>query len=392
MSQLPRISVLIPAYNARDCLGACLDSVLPQGGVELQIVAVDDASDDGTAELLDARAAADPRLTVVHRANNGGEGPARSSGLALCDGDWLLCVDADDELEPGSLARLMELARDSAADVLLFRHVEVDGEREWEPPSPLADDAPLYEEFDPTTRADALYTTWLSCVWNKCFRLSHIRACGLDFQPVRRIADTYFSLMALSCARRVGIANLLVYRYRIHVAGSLTSMGDRSPAVFCEVCERLYDGLHESGRWPAFEVAFYNWVAENLPYNLTTMKTAAGFSALVDAFRARGCEHIRFLEAPRDRLPNPWAYDHCCALMTQGPEPALFDFFLRQLRETREAVSARDAFEDERRAVATRMEHLDAELRVVRGSVSFRLGRLLTRLPRALRDRLERGR
>ena len=107
----PLISVVLPVGNVAEFLPACLDSVLgpdtpggPAGQAGLEVIAVDDASPDGCGRILDHRAGQDPRLRVVHLAENAGPGPARMRGLAEAAGTYVWFVDPDDLLADGALA------------------------------------------------------------------------------------------------------------------------------------------------------------------------------------------------------------------------------------------------------------------------------------------------
>jgi len=103
----PLISVVLPVGNVADYLPACLDSVLgpgPAAQADLEVIAVDDASGDGCGDILDRRASHDPRLRVVHLAENAGPGRARMRGLAEAAGTYVWFVDPDDLLADGALA------------------------------------------------------------------------------------------------------------------------------------------------------------------------------------------------------------------------------------------------------------------------------------------------
>jgi glycosyltransferase involved in cell wall biosynthesis len=83
----PLISIVLPVGNVAQFLPACLDSVLrPAGQAVLEVIAVNDASHDGSGAILDRRAGQDPRLRVIHLAGNAGPGPARTRGLAAAAG------------------------------------------------------------------------------------------------------------------------------------------------------------------------------------------------------------------------------------------------------------------------------------------------------------------
>ena len=79
------ISVIVPVYDVAEYLPGCLDSILT-ADAGLEVIAVDDASPDGSGAILDERAAADPRLRVVHLERNGGQGAARNLALGHGNG------------------------------------------------------------------------------------------------------------------------------------------------------------------------------------------------------------------------------------------------------------------------------------------------------------------
>ncbi len=97
------VSVIIPVHGVADYLPGCLDSVLTDADLDLEVIAVEDASPDGSGAILDARAAADPRLRVVHLDRNGGQGAARNLALGMAAGEYVWFVDGDDRVTEGAL-------------------------------------------------------------------------------------------------------------------------------------------------------------------------------------------------------------------------------------------------------------------------------------------------
>ena len=116
----PVISAVLPVYGVQQYLAECLDSVLAHPGADLEVIAVDDASPDGCGEILDARAALDPRLKVIHLERNGGPGNARNTGLDVAIGDYLWFIDSDDIVTPGAVAAIIERLGAELPDVLLI--------------------------------------------------------------------------------------------------------------------------------------------------------------------------------------------------------------------------------------------------------------------------------
>lgn len=110
------ISVIIPAYNVEDYLERCLRSILRQSYQELEIIVIDDGSEDGTLSVAEKMAALDARIQVVHQ-NNGGVTRARMRGVESASGEWVAFVDADDRIEPEMYEVLLRNAEVSGADI-----------------------------------------------------------------------------------------------------------------------------------------------------------------------------------------------------------------------------------------------------------------------------------
>lgn len=111
-----KISIIIPAYNIQNCLGAMLDSVLAQTHENLEIIVVNDGSTDRTAAVMDAYAAKDSRVRVIHK-ENGGVTSARLRGVAEATGTYIGFADGDDYIEPQMYERLLENLKQHDADI-----------------------------------------------------------------------------------------------------------------------------------------------------------------------------------------------------------------------------------------------------------------------------------
>ncbi|MCC6523764.1 MAG: glycosyltransferase [Polyangiaceae bacterium] len=120
--ELPPLSVLVPARNEEHNIEACLDSLAAQDYPDLEVLVVDDASTDRTAELVRARAAEDARIRLVPAPPlpEGWRGKcwALGTGAELARGRYLAMIDADVTLGPSALARAVSLARTRSLDLL----------------------------------------------------------------------------------------------------------------------------------------------------------------------------------------------------------------------------------------------------------------------------------
>lgn len=127
------ISVIVPAYNLAPWLGRCLDSILAQTHDNLEIIIVDDGSQDETLTVMRQYAEKDSRIKAIHK-ENGGVTSARLRGIAESTGAWIGFVDGDDMIEPGMYARLLENAGTYGADIshCSYRRDYADGRVEYQ--------------------------------------------------------------------------------------------------------------------------------------------------------------------------------------------------------------------------------------------------------------------
>lgn len=118
------ISVIVPVYNGSEHVGAAIGSALAQTPRPVDVVAVNDGSTDRTADVL---ASFGDRIRVETQAN-AGVSVARNNGARVARGEWLLFLDADDELLPGALAALARAAN-SEVGVIFGQVVEMHGDQ-----------------------------------------------------------------------------------------------------------------------------------------------------------------------------------------------------------------------------------------------------------------------
>ena len=111
------ISVIIPVYNAESYLGSCLDSILEQTFIDIEVILIDDGSVDSSGSICDEYAAKDNRIKVYHFENRGVT-CARLHGISVSKGDWITFVDADDTLPSNALQLLLTVAQNENVDVV----------------------------------------------------------------------------------------------------------------------------------------------------------------------------------------------------------------------------------------------------------------------------------
>lgn len=112
----PTISVIVPVYNGKAYLRACMDSILAQSYPYLEILAVNDGSADGSFEILQAYAQRDSRVIVIDRPHEGASA-ARNAALDQATGDYIGFIDSDDIASPELYRHLLNILQAHPADI-----------------------------------------------------------------------------------------------------------------------------------------------------------------------------------------------------------------------------------------------------------------------------------
>lgn len=210
---MPKVSVIIPVYNAESYLGECLDSVLGQTLKDIEAVCVDDGSTDGSAKILAGYAAKDSRVKVLTQRNSGA-GAARNAGIDAAGGMFLAFMDPDDFYPaPEALEKLFDAATGSGCKISGGRlrttsshpDVAMRIQRTWD----------LAGRFPPCgkVRYEAFQAPW----GFTCYLYDREMVCGnrIRFPEFRRFQDPPFFVQAMVAAKTFYAIPDCVYCYRV---------------------------------------------------------------------------------------------------------------------------------------------------------------------------------
>ncbi|HEY9852606.1 MAG TPA: glycosyltransferase family 2 protein [Leptolyngbyaceae cyanobacterium] len=113
---IPKISVIIPAYNAEKYIAKAIESVLEQTEKSIEAIVVDDGSTDSTVEIV--KSFSDPRLRLIINQDNRGVSYSRNRALTEARGEWVAILDADDWYAPERVEKLLQVASAENVDII----------------------------------------------------------------------------------------------------------------------------------------------------------------------------------------------------------------------------------------------------------------------------------
>ncbi len=215
----PKVSVIIPVYNAEEFLKECLDSVVNQTLRELEIICVDDASTDHSLEILKGYARENPRITIISNSENtGAPGAVKNLGLSCAKGSYIGFVDADDQIDTHFFEELFNLAVRHGADIAATRVVVRFSEnKESRTVIPCTSNVLVTMAQKKELMIES------GANWNKIYKKELLDTFHIRCYEKKNIAeDNYFSMIAMSVSKKIVLTDRVAYYYRRH-EGSVTA-------------------------------------------------------------------------------------------------------------------------------------------------------------------------
>lgn len=218
------VSVIMPVHNCQAYLADQLRALLAPTGLVLEILAVNDGSTDGSAEVLHQFRQEDPRLVVIEQ-NCQGPGAARNAGLREARGQYIAFADADDLMPIAALERWVNSARERDLDVLVGNAYRFRGDAEAAAKTPFFSRQPVDQVVtgQEWIRHCVASREWPHYVWLQLIRrdlvLQHRLAFHADILHEDVLWTTELALVAL----RMGFLQAPDYGYRRHDASVVFS-------------------------------------------------------------------------------------------------------------------------------------------------------------------------
>ena len=122
----PTVSVIVPVYNVEKFIHKCVNSILAQSFTDIELILVDDGSQDGSGPICDGYALKDTRVRVIHK-HNEGVSSARNTGINEAKGEWICFVDGDDWIDKDYLSAFFIGGEDSDLLVQGYKEFSLDG-------------------------------------------------------------------------------------------------------------------------------------------------------------------------------------------------------------------------------------------------------------------------
>lgn len=297
---MPYISVIVPVYNAEKSIEKCVSSIVKQRFTDMEILLIDDGSQDASGVLCDKLAEEDGRVRVVHK-KNGGVSAARNSGMDFATGKYILFVDSDDYLPEFYVEELVKAQEEFGEAVFCWTAPQIVSEN-----GSVKEERLSYsEEISAVAgRRDVLKFSakgLLNAPWNKLYHMDIIKKQHLRMREEISIAeDLLFNLQYLDAAGecQIVILNKVPYYYVRNGQASLDNSYKKNfYAVHKKVLRILWNDcekwqvpkedipLFYKRYWEYMQNAFANLEVRNCPLS--------GFARFAEKSRITADRHFQ---------------------------------------------------------------------------------------------------
>ncbi len=247
---MPRFSIVIPAYNNARLLERCLASVEQQSFPDWEAIVVNDCSPDDTGEIIRSAHERDSRIRAIDKPVNEGLHLARKTGTEQACGEYVLYLDADDELIPQALESIHAALAEHPTDLLRFgTHVEPAGaspqdcegyERRANQPFPtMSGQESIYLSYDPDGGFQQDWRAWANVL------ASDLAKRAFASMAARRLerAEDALEFLAFASLATEQVTRTDIIGYRYHFGSGITGPSALSAERFCDHARQFADCL-----------------------------------------------------------------------------------------------------------------------------------------------------
>ena len=373
------VSVIVTVYNMEDYLERCLDSIISQTLKNIEIICIDDSSDDASHEILKKYEKSDLRIKVVTQEHKGAAA-ARNRGMEIAKGDYLSILDADDFFEPDMLEMLYEKAVNTGADISICKVDEFDQRKNLfrnNDYSILTDRLPGLT-FRPADISDIIFNIGCGWAWDKLFKRSFVEEHGIRFQEIRTTNDMFFVYYLYTCAEKISVVDKVLAHHRVNMPVSLSVTREISWDNAYLALKKLKDELTEAGKFEVYHQSFVNWSINLLLWHLRTLKKKEA-DLLKCSCREEFFEELGLLGLPENYFYNDHEYRALSDILEGMPKVSVIvpvynassylrkclDSVCAQSLSNIEIICVDDGSEDDSLEILKEYEYRDYRLKVI---------------------------
>ena len=261
----PKVSIIVPVYNAGPYLRICLDSLICQTLSEIEIILILDVPTDGSDKIAEEYAANDTRIKLIYNKENLHTGFSRNEGIRNACGEYIGFADHDDYCEPEMFEQLYAKAKSEMADVVISNFFDENPVEKSYFAFPEGYSSTEFQKraFEALISADYSIRNSksfknMNVIWNQIYRRSFLLENNILF-PDNRIftmEDVFFSIKVYHFARKVYYLPETYYHHVNTSVNTYDNYGYRSISKIIPLLEEISKFLKENNIWHKYRDLF----------------------------------------------------------------------------------------------------------------------------------------
>ena len=236
----PKISVIVPVYNAEAWLQKAIDSCLKHTSANSELICVDDCSTDNSTNLIKNMQKKDQRIVLLENKNNVGPGSSRNAGIDAATGEYVAFIDNDDHYEPAAMQTLYDLiTKYQTPAVFANWFVDKDGKQ-----------SPRNWYVDKLYTVDKEACAFFISPWGKLIKTDFIRQNNIRFGEGFVAEDRIFQISLLSHADKIYLCSQNLYHWNRNNESSITktnfNKGEPRDFAYIKVAEKCINIIRQN--------------------------------------------------------------------------------------------------------------------------------------------------
>ena len=262
-----KISIIVPVYNTAKYLDKCIQTLIKQTLEDIEIIFIDDGSEDGSAEILKNYAKNDKRISILNQ-NHKRQGAARNYGLSIAQGEYIGFVDSDDWVELDMFEKLYYQAKETDSDIVMcsmntfedgtnkiivntYNTLDIFNQKFFE------------NSFTPQDTLNFIFNISVSPC-NKIYRKSLIVKNNIKFPENIYFEDNAFFFKSWLNAQKISLLNQKLYQYRKSTAS--TTKSDKNKLDIFKTLDLTKNILEENNYYNRLKTDYLRYKSASLQY------------------------------------------------------------------------------------------------------------------------------
>ncbi|WP_051150929.1 glycosyltransferase family 2 protein [Tatumella saanichensis] len=336
----PKITAIITTYNAESYISETLERISEQTLAEIQVIFIDDASDDNTADIIRNKCDSDTRFKLLINDDNHGAGYSRNRGMEFAQGEYVIFLDDDDIYSYEMLERSYNQAKDTGSDIVVFRSNTLDDnngkitDADW---TISRGSLPDTQTFTVSDVRNNFFRSFIWWAWDKLISRDLIIRSGLHFQEIRTSNDLYFVCAIMLQADAISVCDEVLITHKDNRQGSLSNTREQSYQCSLEAIEKLNGFILSSEEYASLRQNYLNYSVDFLSWSLSTLKDWQAYSHFYLLLQAY---FRQYAIAERSEFETTYLADTYEALISSRPEVMLMDLKCRLENDIRHLTQA----------------------------------------------------